>query len=135
MLPDVRIIDEIGVNERTIVSWYDKTAKAFSFGIFHISDRPNIQAKLSVYTNWGYLVYIAPPIEDHVEAAEVYDLFLTDLLKANYWFEDDSNFIVPEEFQHLMEDVQKGLDNLEPRVKTKPRLTLIKPEEPNETTI
>lgn len=124
--PDIRIIDEIGINERTIVSWYDKSTQDFGFGIFHISDQPNVISKISKYTMWGYLVYTAPPIADHAEAATVYDLFLTDLLKGDYWFEDDSNFEIPEELRHLMVDTQKGLDNLEPRVNTKPKLTLVK---------
>jgi hypothetical protein len=129
MFPDIRIIDEIGVNERTIVSWYDRAAKAFSFGIFHISDQPNIQSKLSAYTNWGYLVYIAPAIEDYTEAAEVYDLFLTDLIKEDYWFEDDSNFEVPEEMYEMAKDLGIELDKPEVKVNTRPRLTLVKSEE------
>jgi hypothetical protein len=133
--PDIRIIDELGINERTIVSWYDKATQDFGFGIFHISEQPNVVSKISLYTMWGYLVYTAPPIKDHAEAAEVYDLFLTDLIKGDYWFEDDSNFEIPEELQHLMEDVQKGLDKLEPRVDARTKLTLVKTEEVNETTI
>ena len=133
--PDIRIIDEIGINERTIVSWYDKATQDFGFGIFHISEQPDVVSKISLYTMWGYLVYTDPPIKDHTEAAEVYDLFLTDLLKGDHWFEDDSNFEIPEELQHLMEDVQKGLDKLEPRVDARAKLTLVKTEEINETTI
>jgi hypothetical protein len=129
MFPDIRIIDEIGVNERTIVSWYDKAVQAFSFGIFHISEQPNIQSKLSAYTNWGYLVYIAPPIEDHVEAAEVYDLFLMDLIKEDYWFEDDSEFIIPDEMYEMAEDMGINLDKEEVVVNTRTRLSLVKSEE------
>lgn len=129
MFPDIRIIDEIGVNERTIVSWYDKAAKAFSFGIFHISDQPNIQSKLSAYTNWGYLVYIAPAIEDHKEAAEVYDLFLTDLIKGDNWFEDDSKFEIPDEMYEMAEDLGIKLDKPEVVENTRPRLTLVKSED------
>jgi hypothetical protein len=128
MFPDIRIIDEIGVNERTIVSWYDKAVKAFSFGIFHISKQPNIQSKLSAYTNWGYLVYIAPAIEDHVEAAEVYDLFLMDLIKEDYWFEDDSNFEIPQEMYEMAKDLGIDLDKPEVKVNTKPKFVLIKNE-------
>lgn len=135
MFSDIRIIDEIGVNERTIVSWYNKVSKAFSFGIFHISEQPNIQSKLSAYTNWGYLVYIAPPIEDHVEAAEIYDLFLTDLIKEDYWFEDDSKFIIPDEMYEMAEDMGISLDKVEVVENTRPRLMLIKSEDLDETTI
>lgn len=126
--PDIRIIDEIGINERTIVSWYDKATQDFGFGIFHISDKPNVISKISAYTMWGYLVYTAPPIKDPAEAAEVYDLFLNDLLAGNHWFEDDSNFEIPLDLQYLMEDTQKELDKLEPRVNTRPKLTLVKME-------
>lgn len=126
MYSDIRIIDEIGVNERTIVSWYDRLSKKFSFGIFHISDQPNIQSKLSAYTTWGYLVYVAPPIEDHIEAAEVYDLFLNDLMKGDHWFEDDSKFEIPEEMYEMAKDLGIELDKPEVIVNTRPRLTLIK---------
>lgn len=129
MFSDIRIIDEIGVNERTIVSWYDKVAKAFSFGIFHISDQPNIQSKVSAYTTWGYLTYIAPPIEDHVEAAQVYDLFLTDMIKGNHWFEDDSNFIITDDILEIAKDLGVDIDNLEKKGHTRPKFTLIKNEE------
>jgi hypothetical protein len=132
MFSDIRIIDEIGVNERTIVSWYDKVAKAFSFGIFHISEQPNIQSKLSAYTSWGYLVYVASPIEDHKEAAEVYDLFLMDLIKEDYWFEDDSNFIVPEEMYEIAKDLGIELDKPEVKVNTRPKFVLIKNEAIND---
>jgi len=134
MFPDIRIIDEIGVNERTIVSWYDKVAKAFSFGIFHISEQPNIQSKLSAYTNWGYLVYIAPAIEDHKEAAEVYDLFLTDLIKEDYWFEDDSKFIIPEEMLEMAKDLGIDLDKPEVVENTRPKFMLLKNEDTDDTT-
>lgn len=124
---DIRIIDEIGVNERTIVSWYDRYNKSFSFGIFHISDRPNVLSKILEYTQWGYWIYIAPPIEDHVEASQVYDLFLKDLLAGNNWFEDDANFETPEEFQHLLEDVKKSINEIDKN--NKPRhLVLVKDE-------
>lgn len=129
MYPDIRIIDEIGVNERTIVSWFDKTDQTFGFGIFHISEQPNIQAKLSIYTNWGYLVYNAPKIKDHIEAAEVYDLFLTDIIAGNHWFEDDNNFIIPEDLQYLLEDTQKSLDEIGKPKDNRPRLVLVKTEE------
>jgi hypothetical protein len=128
MFIDIRIIDEIGVNERTIVSWYDRTAKAFQFGIFHISDQPNIQSKISAYTTWGYLIYIAPSIQDHVEAAEVYDLFLKDLLKGDYWFEDDSNFIITDEIKEMAKDLGIEIED-KPATITRPKLTLVKSEE------
>jgi hypothetical protein len=102
MYPDIRIIDEIGVNERTIVSWFDRVDQTFGFGIFHISEQPNVQAKLSTYTNWGYLVYNAPKIKDPSEAATVYDLYLKDIIAGNNWFEDDSHFEIPEDLQHLI---------------------------------
>lgn len=129
MFPDIRIIDEIGINERTIVSWFDRADQTFGFGIFHISEQPNVQAKLSAYTNWGYLVYNAPKIKDPTEAAEVYDLYLKDIIAGNYWFENDKYFIIPEELQHLMEDTQKSLDSLDKKDHTRPKLVLIKNDE------
>ncbi len=126
IFPDIRIIDEIGVNERTIVSWYDKADQTFGFGIFHISEQPNVQAKLSAYTNWGYLVYNAPKIEDPTEAAEVYDLFLKDIIAGNNWFEDDSKFIIPEDLQYLLEDTQKSLDEMDKPKDNRPRLFIVK---------
>lgn len=127
--PDIRIIDEIGVNERTIVSWFDRADQTFGFGIFHISEQPNVQAKLSVYTNWGYLVYNAPKIKDPAEAAEIYDLYLKDILAGNYWFEDDKYFNIPEDLQYLMEDTQKSLDSLNEKAQTRPKLVLVKNDE------
>lgn len=128
MFSDIRIIDEIGVNERTIVSWYDREAKAFQFGIFHISDQPNIQSKISAYTTWGYLVYIGHPIQDPSEAAQVYDLFLTDLIKGDNWFEDDSNFIITDEIKQIAKDLGIEIEE-KPATTTRPKLKLIKTED------
>ncbi len=130
MLPmDIRIIDEIGINERTIVSWYDRLSKSFSFGIFHISDQPNVISKITPYSIWGYTVYVAPPIEDHIEASEVYNLFLKDLMDGNNWFEDDTKFEIPKDLEYLMEDTKKSLDEIDNGSKVRPKLVLIKNEE------
>lgn len=135
-LDNIRLIDEISLNERTIVSWFDKVEKTFTFGIFHIQDQPNTLSQLMPYSMWGFLTFVAQPIADHAEAAEVYQLYLNDMLAGNNWWEDDSHFIIPDEVKALLkQQIDEEVDNVtkqwdtEVTAKIKPNLTLIKTEE------
>lgn len=139
-LDNVRLIDTLSFNESTIVSWFDTVDRDFSFAIYHLTDQPNILSQLMPYCMWGYMTYVAIPIADYKEAAEVYELFLKDLLAGNNWWENDNNFIIPEEAKEaLKKKIQEELDeeidlygkqcNNELAAKIKPNLTLIKTEE------
>lgn len=124
---DIRIVEEISCNERTIVSWYDIAQKKFSFGIFNFTDQPNVMSKLSVESHWGWTVYLSEPMENPTEASEVFSLFLKDILEENYWFEDDSNYLIPDEFKHLV--VEKPVDKPDEVRHNRPKFTLIKNED------
>ena len=104
MLDDLRLIESIGVNERTIVSWFDRSNKTFNFGIFHLTDQPNYISKLSSLTEYGYLTYVGYPLVDHKEASTVYLLYLEDLMKGNNLWEEDKNFHIPEETKSTLEN-------------------------------
>lgn len=110
MLDDLRLIDSIGINERTIVSWFDKVDKSFNFGIFHLTDQPNYISKLSGLTEYGYLTYVGYPLEDHNEAAEVYMLYLNDLLGYNNWWENDENLVISDGAKQQLEDKFGSVD-------------------------
>jgi hypothetical protein len=103
MFDGLRLIDSIGVNERTIVSWFDTVTKTFNFGIFHLTEQPNYISKLSGLTEYGYLTYIGYPLEKPDEASEVYMLFLKDLLDYKNWWEEDANVYISDGFKQALE--------------------------------
>lgn len=123
---NLRMIDSIGVNERTIVSWFDTNDKSFNFGIFHLTEQPNYISKLSGVTEYGYLTYVGAPLIDHIEAADVYSLFLEDLISYNNWWEDDVNIYISEEMRRDL-DEKFGVDKAKiSDIVDKPSLRLIK---------
>lgn len=127
---EIRLIQEIAYKGRTILTWYNQTKKLFSLTIFNYRDQPNIVAKLSTLTNWGYPTYHGEESEDHAEGAEISALFIEDLLKENYWWENDANFFIPEETWKLLEEVTGEVRGVQEDLTIKrPKLTLIKNEE------
>jgi len=131
-LDNVRLIDTISINERTIVSWFDLYDKDFSFAIYHLTDQPNTLSKLMPYCMWGYMTYVAPPIADPGEASEVYSLYLKDLIANKNWWEDDSHFVISDETKALLKkEIDKTVDLYRESMDTdeveviKPTLTLV----------
>lgn len=123
---NLRMIDSIGVNERTIVSWFDTNDKSFNFGIFHLTEQPNYISKLSGITEYGYLTYVGSPLVDYIEAADVYSLFLEDLINFNNWWEDDTNIYISEKMRRDL-DEKFGVDKAKiSDIVAKPSLRLIK---------
>lgn len=126
----IRLIQEIAYKGRTILTWYNETKKVFSLTIFNYKDQPNIVSKLSVLTSWGYPTYHGEESEDYKEGAEISTLFIEDLLKENFWWENDANFFIPEETWKLLEEVTGEVRGVQEDLTIKrPKLILIKNEE------
>lgn len=121
MMEDLRLIDSLGINHRTIVTWYDKIDKSFNFGIFNLFEQPNYIAKLTQPTEYGYLTYIGTPLKEPEEASKLHQLFLNDLLADNNWWEDDSKIFISNELKQLLESKFK-LDKQDKPDKVKLRL-------------
>lgn len=86
---DVKFLENISFNDRSLVAYYDPSIKTYVIILFHVSEQPNEVSKKSPYSTWGYATRVSGGIYNAKEAAEVVGFFLKDLLDENYWWEFD----------------------------------------------
>ena len=84
-----KLLEERTFNDRTLVAWYNPNGNIISFIITHLYEQPNELAKLSEYTNWGYITHFETGIYSYEEAAEVISLYLQDIENENAWWETE----------------------------------------------
>ena len=84
-----KCLEQISINDRSLVCWYDTENQRIGVCLFHLHNKPNLISKKSLYTTWGYITHVVDNINDEKEAAEVVGLYLQDIEKENYWWEND----------------------------------------------
>jgi hypothetical protein len=88
---EYKLLENISINDRSLICWYNGDDKTYNISIFHLTDQPNSISKKSPLTTWGYCTFSICDIESVIEAAEVVGLYLQDMEKANYWWETDND--------------------------------------------
>lgn len=84
-----KLLEQITINERSLVAWYEIDTKSISLMLFHYDEQPNPLSKLSPYTTWGYLTRSEEKMMSEKEAAEVVSLYLKDIKEENFWWEEN----------------------------------------------
>lgn len=104
---DYILIEQISFNERSLISWYDKTNKFFQFALFHLTEQPNTPSKLSPESPaWGYATFVSQPILDPNEITEITALYIVDLMEGNNWWESDDNLIITDDLKERLEALE-----------------------------
>lgn len=85
-----KLLEEITINDRSLVCWYNPKDSIISLSLFHLTDQPNEISRLSPYTTWGYITHMETNMLTSREAAEVVSLYLKDLENDKIWWEVDS---------------------------------------------
>ena len=83
-----KLLEQITINDRSLVAWYEMDTESISLMLFHYDERPNDLSKLSPYTTWGYLTRSEEKMMSEAEAAEVVSLYLQDIENQNFWWEE-----------------------------------------------
>ena len=84
-----KLLEQITINDRTLICWYNPDDKIISLSLFHLTEQPNEISKKSPYTTWGYVTYLTTNMMSVSEAAEVVSLYLKDIENENAWWEID----------------------------------------------
>ncbi len=130
--------------ERTVVGLKDRSTGFYHCALFHESEPCTLHGELVGYTYYGFMTYTSVPINDISEMVYLVQLFAENMSNKNYWWEDDSHVDYPEHLRKLAEFLNEEMDNdeedefMEELIDTymkpkKPKLTLIKNEEENDT--
>jgi hypothetical protein len=82
------LLEQCSINDRTILCYYNSNIKQSGIIIFNLTEQPNSLSKKSVYSTWGYVTYCVFKLNTLAEAAEVYGLYLQDMEKDNFWWEN-----------------------------------------------
>lgn len=82
-----KLLEQISINERTLVATYDIANKSISMVLFHLTEQPNQISKLAAESTWGYTTHFVDKMMTEKEAAEVVGLFLKDIENENFWWE------------------------------------------------
>ena len=82
-----KLLEEITINDRSLVCWYSPSNNVISLSLFHLTDQPNELSKKSPYTTWGYVTHMETNMATPKEAAEVVGLYLKDIENENIWWE------------------------------------------------
>jgi hypothetical protein len=83
-----KLLEEFTFNDRTLVAWYNDDTSNISLILTHLTDQPNELSKRSPYTTWGYVTWMVSEMKTCQEAAEVVSLYLQDIEKENWWWEN-----------------------------------------------
>jgi len=83
-----KLLEEITINDRTLIAWYNPNDSIISLVITHLFEQPNELSKRSPYSNWGYITHMETNMYTCAEAAEVVSLYLQDMEKDNAWWEN-----------------------------------------------
>lgn len=84
-----KLLEERTVNNRAIIAWYNPNDNIISVIVTHVSDQPNSLSIRSPYTTWGYVTHMVSGMYSVEEASEVVGLYLQDMEKGNFWWEND----------------------------------------------
>lgn len=82
-----KLLEEISINDRTLIAWYNPNDGIISLILAHLDEQPNELSRKSPYTTWGYITHFVTAMYTCKEAAEVVGLYLKDLEGENYWWE------------------------------------------------
>lgn len=82
-----KLLEQVTINDRTLVAWYNPNDGVISLCMFHLVDQPNELSRRSPYTTWGYVTHFETAMYTSKEAAEVVSLYLQDIEKENFWWE------------------------------------------------
>lgn len=83
-----KLLEERTFNDRTLIAWYNPNDSVISLIITHLCEQPNELSMRSPYTTWGYVTHFTTAMYTIKEAAEVVSLYLQDMEKENYWWEN-----------------------------------------------
>ena len=84
-----KLLEERTFNDRTLLAFYSPNLSSISLFITHLFEQPNELSLRSPYTTWGYVTHFVSGMYTSKEAAEVVSLYLQDMEKENYWWEND----------------------------------------------
>ena len=83
-----KLLEEFTFNNRTLIAWYNPNDGIISLLLTHLTDQPNELSRRSPHTAWGYVTYMVSGIYTCNEAADVVSLYVKDIEKENYWWEN-----------------------------------------------
>lgn len=84
-----KLLENFTRNDRTLIAYYNPNDRIISLVLFNLVDQPNELSKQSMYTTWGYVTHAETSMHTCSEAAEVVGLYLQDMEKNNFWWEND----------------------------------------------
>ena len=82
---DIKLLEQITINDRSLVATYDKKKKNFQMTIFHLTEKPTNMP--IVESTWGFVRLFVDKMLTTKEAAEVVGLYMKDIENENYWWE------------------------------------------------
>lgn len=83
-----KLLERKTINDRTLIAYYNNDTKQFNLVIFNLTEQPNELSQYSPETSWGYVTHMVSNMYKTEEAAEVVSLYLQDIEKNNYWWEE-----------------------------------------------
>lgn len=86
---EFKLLEQISINERTLIASYDCSKKTISLVLFHLTDQPNQVSRVVPESTWGYTTHFVDKMMTEKEAAEVVGLYLKDIETENFWWEKD----------------------------------------------
>ncbi len=86
-----KLLEQITINDRSLVCYYNPDSSVISLFLFHLTDQPNKLSKNSIYTTWGYVTHFETKMYTPEEAAEVVSLYLQDIENDVFWWEEDGS--------------------------------------------
>lgn len=82
-----KLLEQVSINDRTLIAWYNPEDGIISLMIGHLTDQPNELSKRSPYTTWGYITHVVTGVYTCEEAGNVVSLYLQDMESEKYWWE------------------------------------------------
>lgn len=83
-----KLLEQVSINDRTLIAWYNPDDGIISLMISHLTDQPNELSKRSPYTTWGYITHMVTGMYTCEEAGNVVSLYLQDMESEKYWWEN-----------------------------------------------
>lgn len=84
-----KLLEQVTINDRTLIAWYNPEDSVISLMLFHLTDQPNEISKKSPYTTWGYVTRAESNIYSCEEASDVVSLYIGDIKNNNFWWENE----------------------------------------------
>jgi len=83
-----KLLEQITINYRTLIAWYNPDDSVISLMVSHLTDQPNELSRRSPCTTWGYVTHMVTGMYTCEEAGNVVSLYLQDIESDNYWWEN-----------------------------------------------